>query len=108
LSKDSKLLSLHSTEPRLNMAAIYSQCRTWWRILRILFVLLATVAQCREFVEDIVFNGRQDLNSTPPAVKVGTPPPRPFDKSPEEETYQNAIDKGEHILAAESKTLNIC
>ncbi|KAK0990662.1 hypothetical protein LTR54_012022 [Friedmanniomyces endolithicus] len=76
------------------MAATYSRCRTWWCILRILFVLFATVAQCRKFVEDIEIGDLQNLNNTSPAVKVGTPPPSPFASSPEEENYQNAIDKG--------------
>ncbi|KAK0279705.1 hypothetical protein LTR35_008428 [Friedmanniomyces endolithicus] len=61
------------------MATNYSRSRTKWRILQILFVLFATVAQCREFV---------DWNSTSPAVKVGTPPSSPTDSPEDLEIYQ--------------------
>jgi len=81
------------------MATNYSRSRTKWRILQILFVLFATVAQCRGFV---------DWNSTSPDVKVGTPPFSPTDSPEDLEIYQYAIDKGGQILTADSKTQNIC
>ncbi|KAK1070290.1 hypothetical protein LTR74_004206 [Friedmanniomyces endolithicus] len=77
------------------MGATYSQCLAWRRILQVLVVLFATVAQSREFVQDIGLNGLQTLNSTSPAVIVY---PKPYAKTPnpgpDYYAYHDAISKG--------------